>query len=368
MQQKLFSKDIEMYYAATAALGGVSNFFKARLFEFFEYDIQAFWECKKSDLEEFCINNPDVAVPKTFLSKKAKINPDYEYEYALKKGYKILTYKDENYPELLKQIPDFPLVLFYKGSFKDLNLKHALAIVGSRKASENAKESLGKIISQMKNTDIVIVSGLAYGIDATAHLCAINNNLKTIGVIGSGLDFEYPSSNKNLYKKIKEGAGLILSEFSPSTPPMSYNFPQRNRIVTGMSNGTLVAEAALKSGAMISANLTLEQGRELMCMPGLISNPNCEGIYHLIKNGASVVTCANDIYECFNWTFEQNEKKVMLKGIEKNIFDTIQIEPINFDALCSKLNIPSGELMVCLTGMELKGLIKQINAKYYISN
>lgn len=368
MQQRLINQNKDMYYAASAALCGVSLYFKSRLFEFFNYDIQSFFECKKSDLEEFSLNNPDVNIPKGFLSKLEKINPELEYKNALEKGYKILGYEDENYPELLKQIPDFPLMLYYKGSFEGINLKRTLAIVGSRKASENAKESLVKIISQMQNTDVTIVSGLAYGIDAAAHTCAIKNGLKTIGVIGSGLDFEYPSSNKNLYRQIEEGSGVILSEFAPSIAPMAQNFPQRNRIVTGMSYGTLVAEAALKSGAMISANLTLEQARELMCMPGLISNPNCEGIYYLIKNGASIVTCANDIYDCLNWTLEQNDKKIKLEGVEKNVFDTIQIEPLSFDSLCLKLNIPSNELMVCLTGMELKGLIKQTNAKYYVSN
>ena len=368
MQKRLINENKYMFYAAAIALGDVSTFFKAKLFEFFDFDIQSFWQCKKTDLAEFSFKNPDITVPRTFLSKKEKISPDFEYENAVRKGYKILTFEDENYPKLLKQIPDYPLALYYKGNFDGINLNRTFAVVGSRKASENAKESLAKIISQMKNTDVVIVSGLAYGIDTAAHICAIKNGLKTIGVIGSGLDFEYPSVNKGLYRQIEDGNGVVISEFAPPVAPIARNFPQRNRIITGMCFATLVAEAALKSGAMISANLTLEQGRELMCMPGLISNPNCEGIYHLIKNGASIVTCANDIYECLNWTLEQNNKKNKLKGVEKNVFDTIQIEPLSFDSLCSKLDIQSGELMVCLTGMELKGLIKQINAKYYISN
>ena len=368
MQQQIFKEDKNKYYAACAALLNISLYFKAKLFEFLDYDIEAFWKCDKADLKEFSLKNPDVPVSRLFLSAKSKINPDFEYENALKKRYKILGFDDENYPELLKQIPDFPLMLYYKGSFEGINLEHALAIVGSRKASENARESLSRIVSQMQGTDIVIVSGLAYGIDAKAHESAIKNGLKTIAVIGSGLDFEYPSSNKNLYREIIEGAGVILSEFAPCVAPVPRNFPQRNRIVTGMSSGTLVAEAALKSGAMISANLTLEQNRELMCMPGLISNPNCEGIYQLIKNGASIVTCADDIFECLNWEFKQNDTKIKLSGVEKNIFDTIQIEPLNFDTLASKLNISPQELMVFLTGMELKGLIKQIDTKYYISN
>lgn len=368
MQQKIFKGNKVEYYCAALALQGVSNFFKANLFEYFKYDIEAFWNCTKSDMEDFCKKFPDVRVSRTFFSKKKEINPALECENAHKKGYKILTFDDDLYPDLLREIPDFPLALYYKGELSDVNFKKTLAVVGSRKASTNAKESLASIISQMQNTDVTIVSGLAWGIDAKAHECAIKNNLPTIAVIGSGLDFEYPSSNKHLYREILDGAGVIFSEYSPGTPPVSYNFPARNRIVTGLSYGTLVAEAALKSGAMISANLTLEQNRELMCIPGLISNPNCEGIYHLIKNGASVITSAEDIFECLNWNFEQNDKKTELSDTEKNVFDTIQIEPQNFDSLSSKLNISDGELMVCLTGMELKGLIKQINTKYYISN
>lgn len=366
MQQKIFNEDKTKYYAASACLTGVSSYFKAKLFEYFEYDIERFFKCKKSELSDFCTFNPDVRISKSFFSKKEKIEPERELHEALKKGYKILPYED--FPELLKEIPDFPLALYYKGELSNVNFSRTLAVVGSRKASENAKESLGAIISGMQGSNITIVSGLAYGIDAKAHQSAIKNGLKTIGVIGSGLDFEYPSSNKNLYREIIEDAGVVFSEFAPSMPPVAHNFPLRNRIVTGLSYATLVAEAALKSGAMISANLTLEQNRELMCMPGLISNPNCEGIYHLLKNGASLITCAKDIFECLSWDFDESIKNIELAGLEKNIFDTISIEPENFDKLYSKLNVTAGELMVCLTQMELKGLIKQSNTKYYISN
>lgn len=356
------------YYASIPSLVGISPYFKAKFFEFLNYDIELFFNSGQKELEDFSLEYPDVKIPKTFLEKKSKINPQKELDYAKSKEYKLLAYEDENYPKLLKQIPDFPLALYYIGDIDSVNFDKSLAVVGSRKASENAKEALGLIISQMANTDVTIVSGLAYGIDAKAHLSAIKNNLKTVGVIGSGLDFEYPSSNKALYREIKEGKGVVISEFPPNTAPVAYNFPLRNRIVTGISSGTLVAEAALKSGAMISANLTLEQNRELMCIPGLISNPNCEGIYHLIKNGASIVTSAQDVFDCLGWELEKNEQEICLEGIEKNIFDTIKIEAQSFDSLCLKLNIPSGELMVCLTQMELKGLIKQVNTKYYISN
>ena len=198
MQQKIFKGNKVEYYCAALALQGVSNFFKANLFEYFKYDIEAFWNCTKSDMEDFCKKFPDVRVSRTFFSKKKEINPALECENAHRKGYKILTFDDDLYPDLLREIPDFPLALYYKGELSDVNFKKTLAVVGSRKASTNAKESLASIISQMQNTDVTIVSGLAWGIDARAHECAIKNNLPTIAVIGSGLDFEYPSSNKHL--------------------------------------------------------------------------------------------------------------------------------------------------------------------------
>ncbi len=135
----------------------------------------------------------------------------------------------------------------------------------------------------------------------------MTNNLKTIGVIASGFDFVYPSANKDLYKKIEQGNGAILTEYFPTFEPLQWRFPQRNRIVSGLSYGTLVAEAAIKSGALITANLCLDQGRDLMCIPGLVSNPNTEGIYKLLKQGATMVTCASDILNALNWEIKPKQ-------------------------------------------------------------
>lgn len=168
---------------------------------------------------------------------------------------------------MLKHISNPPVVLYYKGDLFSCNLEKTLAVVGSRRASSYAKEALTKIISELENTDICIVSGLASGIDTTAHVAALDSNLKTIGVIASGFDYTYPAANKSLYEKIEDGNGAVVSEYYPTFEPLKFRFPQRNRIVSGLSFGTLVAEASLKSGALITSNLTLEQGRELMCIP-----------------------------------------------------------------------------------------------------
>ena len=176
-----------------------------------------------------------------------------------------------------------------------------------------------------------------------------------------------------MYKKIEDEGGVIFSEYWPDFQPMTWRFPHRNRIVTGLSKGTLVAEAAIKSGALISANYCLEQGRELMCMPGLLTNPNTEGVYKLIKNGAAVVTRAQDILDALDWQInilnDSSDKiqKLDLDGEEKAVFDLIAIQPQNIDELCSKLGFEFAELTVILMNLELKGYIRQTDGAKYIS-
>lgn len=211
---------------------------------------------------------------------------------------------------------------------------------------------------------------MASGIDTVAHTCAIENNLKTIGVIASGFDFTYPASNKTLYQNIENGYGAILSEYYPTFEPIKFRFPQRNRIVSGLSYGTLVAEASLKSGALITANLTLEQGRELMCIPGLISNPNTEGIYKLLKNGATLVTECADILNALNWeikTEAQGEQLTlpMLTPDEEKIYKNLEIEEKGVDELLALTKLKLDDLLINLTTMELKGIIKQSGGDRY---
>ncbi len=353
------------YYCAFSYMN-FRPLFKSKLFEFFNYDIKRCFEAQKEDLEgfnDFC----DISVPKEFFSKKEKINPDECLKKALSDEIKILTYEDDKYPPLLKEIPDFPLSLYYLGNLSDIDYYHLLAVVGSRRATNSAKGALNSIISGLNNTDAIIVSGLAYGIDAAAHQSAIDNNLKTIAVIGSGLDIQYPVQNKKLYSDIIASKGIIFSEYPKGVQPEQYHFPQRNRIVTGMSEGTLVAEAQIKSGAMISANLTLDYNRELMCIPGNILNPNTSGIYHLIKNGASIVTTTDDLLNNLGWAIIHNENKKpeQLNEIQSKILNVIALQDATFDDIVQETNEDIPSIMVSLTELELKGLIKQSNNRYY---
>jgi len=355
------------YYAAFSFLN-LRPLFKTKLLEYFDFDIKRAWECDEEDLKAFG-EFYEISIPRNFLSQKAKLNLDECYKKAFEDDeVKLLTIEDEKYPKLLKEIPDYPISLYYKGNLDDISLDCPLAVVGSRNASTSAKLALNKIISEFNNTNITIISGLAFGIDAQAHKSAIENNLKTIGVIGCGLDIVYPTQNKFLYDQIKNGAGVIFSEYPLKTRPLAYNFPQRNRIVVGISKGTLVAEAQIKSGAMISANLTLDYNRELMCMPGNLMNPNTEGIYHLIKQGAGIAVCAQDILNQLNWDIIpeiKDEFKIELNDEQKIVLDIIALEAKSFDEIMSLANVEVSKLMISLTELEIKGLIVQQNNKYH---
>ena len=354
------------FWLAFSAIENIDGNFIHRLYNYFG-DIEEAFNANLHELSQ--IDGLSVKKAETFLRERDKIDPDKALYAIENRGIDYVTLEDDKYPKLLKQIEDPPAVLYYKGDLFGCNLERTVAVVGSRKSTYHAKEAVNKIISELVGTDICIVSGLAAGIDTSAHNSAIENNLKTIGVIASGFDFIYPTSNKNLYEKIEKGGGAVVTEYYPTFQPLKFRFPQRNRIVSGLSYGTLVAEASLKSGALITANLCLEQGRELMCIPGLISNPNTEGIYKLLKNGATLVTQAQDILEALNWEIKPAEQlKINLEGLsstEEKILDAIEVEEKNADEIALETKIDIDELLTTLTTMELKGIIKQVTGDRY---
>ena len=352
------------YWVALSSIEEIDSSFIQRLYNYFG-DIETAFNA--NDLS--AIDGLSVRKAENFFRIRDKVNPDKAVEKIAERGIKYLTFEDENYPKMLHNIDNPPSVIYYKGDLFDCNLNKTLAVVGSRKASTYAKDALAKIISEFQNTDICIVSGLATGIDTTAHISALENNLKTIGVIASGFDFTYPAANKDLYKRIENGNGAVLTEYYPTFEPLKFRFPQRNRIVSGLSYGTLVAEASLKSGALITSNLTLEQGRELMCIPGLITNPNTQGIYKLLKNGASLVTCADDVLEALGWEVKMEQQTLFnlpdLSEDEKCIYDALEIEDKCVDELQAFTKLSIDNLLMYLTTMELKGIIKQVDGDRY---
>lgn len=350
------------FWIGLSAIEQIDSSFFFALYDKFG-DIEKVFNASLDELKD--IDGLSIRKVDNFLRKRDNVNPDKAYQEVLSRGIKFLTFEDEKYPKMLREIADPPMMLYYKGDLAACNLNRTVAFVGSRHCSLNGKIAVKQIMKGFSGTDVCVVSGLATGIDTAAHVAAIENGVKTIGVIASGFDFVYPTGNKKLYQQIEEGCGAIVTEYYPTFEPIKFRFPQRNRIVSGLSHGTVVVEAAIKSGALITANLTLEQGRELMCVPGLINNPNTEGVYKLLKNGASIVTNAQDILSALNWEVKISEPVVQSRDFEnygvdeKKILYTINIEPKTFDEIQSETGLNTEKLLELLTTLELNSVISQ---------
>ncbi|MDI6714896.1 MAG: DNA-processing protein DprA [Thermodesulfovibrio sp.] len=287
-----------------------------------------------------------------------------------KKQIKILSINDESYPQLLKEIYDPPVVLFCKGMLLPQD-NFGLAVVGSRQLSDYGKRVTEKFAFELASCGITIVSGLARGIDSVAHLSALSAQGRTIAVLGSGILKIYPPENKKLSEQITQ-RGAILSEFYPETPPKRENFPKRNRIISGMTVGTLVTEATTNSGALITAKLALEQGREVFAVPGNITSKNSEGTNFLIKKGAKLVQKIEDILEeikpfipSLKESFISLEStiKVDLTDEENAIFSLLD-RPLNLDEIVINTELSISRILEILLKLEIKGLITRFEGKY----
>ncbi|HPP30840.1 MAG TPA: DNA-processing protein DprA [Soehngenia sp.] len=286
--------------------------------------------------------------------------------YNMKKSNNIgiLTTYSSNYPISLKFISDKPSVLYYKGDIGLIN-SNSIAIVGTRKPTLYGKWACEKFTKELTNYNLTIVSGLAYGIDTIAHKTALLNHGQTIAVLGCGINKIYPKSNKALYDDI-ENNGLIITEFSPDTEPFKYNFPQRNRIISGLSYGVLVIEAQKNSGSLITASHALNQGKEVFSIPGNINSLYSEGTNALIKDGAKLVQDVEDILvELENILhLEYNTKacinNVELGDTENAIYTILKDGPLHSDLIALKSGLDINIVNSTLTILEIKGVVKEI--------
>ncbi len=278
----------------------------------------------------------------------------------------MIDINSKKYPELLKEIPDAPLCLNYRGVFDENIFKNTLAVVGSRRATSYGKRIIDEIVWQVARKGVTVVSGFMYGIDAAAHRTALKAEGKTVAVMPCGVDVVHPAYQKELYKEI-EKTGLILSELEDGHPPDKWTYPRRNRIVVGLSKATLVVEAEEKSGSLISANLALKYKRKLFAVPGPIFNSTSYGTNMLIKKGlAESVTCVEDVLSFFSKEIEekQKEKKNNLTNEEKKILNILEREQAEVDVIAKELNIPIARLNASLSILSLKGIIKKEGRSY----
>ncbi len=293
-----------------------------------------------------------------------KIDPDAEFSVLEKEKVKIIL-KNE-FPRLLKETPFPPELLYIKGDLPDENLIH-LSVVGTRRCSTYGKEACEKIVSELAEYKIVIVSGLAIGVDAISHKTAISNNMKTVAVLGSGLSDEvlYPRQNLRLSQEIVEKGGCVISEYPYAMKAALHTFPQRNRIVAGLSRGVFVVEAPEKSGALITANFAVDYNRDVLALPGSIFSENSKGTNNLIKSGAVPITSSEDILRQLGFEIETAEKeKPALSPIEEKIISAL-IEPMTRDELIRKTGLIAKEINPALSFLEIRGIIKEAGGEIY---
>jgi len=280
---------------------------------------------------------------------------------------KKITIKDKDYPNLLKKIKNPPQILYYKGEI--LSEENRFAVIGTRKCSIYGKQAVLEIAADLAEEGLVIVSGLAPGIDTFAHKAAVERKRRTIAVLGTGLDEKsiYPKENISLARKIVELGGLLISEYPPGTPGSRFTFPQRNRIISGLCLGLLVIEAKEKSGSLITANYAFSQKRKVFALPGSIYSPNSRGTHLLIKKGAKLIDNANDILKELKLPEHSTVNKT-IKGEtkEENLILTILKEKsLHLDKIVEKTKLSAAKTASTLAILEIKGKVRNLGGNIY---
>lgn len=282
---------------------------------------------------------------------------------------KKITIDNENYPELLKEIPDPPKTLYYQGKLPQDN-EICLAVVGTRRCSPYGKQATLEIAGALNEAGIVIVSGLAPGIDTLSHQTAVERKKRTIAVLGSGLDKKsiYPQENLKLAKRILELDGCLISEYSPGTPASKFTFPQRNRLISGLSQAVLVIESKNKGGSLITANFAFSQKRKVFALPGSIYSLNSQGTHQLIKKGAKLVENANDVLIELDLTdlTLPGKKEIMGESFEENlILRSLEEEPLHLDKIIEKTKLEPNVAASTLTVLEIKEKVRNLGGNTY---
>ncbi len=275
------------------------------------------------------------------------------------------------YPVLLKKIQSPPKRLYYKGDWDSEIFKKCLTVVGSRKMTSYGKQITDKLVLEIAASGVTIVSGFMYGIDATAHRAALDAGGRTIAVMPCGIDIIHPGYQKGLYEDILENNGLIISEFEETFPPALWTYPRRNRIMAGLSLATLVIEAGIRSGSLITAEFAKRYNRRLFAVPGPLTSALSQGTSLLIKEGADVVTGSEDILEFYGikgaeFLNDASSKLSNMSRIEEAVLERLKREPMEIDALSRSIKVSASEVGVVLSLMQLRGILFEERGKYHV--
>jgi DNA processing protein len=345
----------------------VSGIGAARLRALLDYfgDLEIAWNAQTHDLQQAGLDRRSLA---RLLKARASLDLDAEVERLERAGVHVLTWDDAAYPSNLRKVYNAPPILHVRGRIEKRD-EWAVAVVGTRRASVYGKEAARMVSRGLAQAGVTIVSGLARGIDTVAHRACLEAGGRTLAVLGCGVDVNYPASNARLAAEIVQ-RGALVSEYALGTRPDARNFPPRNRIISGLTLGTVVVEADMTSGARITSGFALEQGREVFSVPGSIFARGSRGTNDLIQQGAKLITSVADVLEELNLTMvsEQAQARATIPENETEavLLERLSAEPVHVDELGRAVQLPIAQVTSTLALMELKGMIRQVGGMSYV--
>lgn len=356
--------DEKGYWLALSRVGGIGAVrFRTLLAAF--GSIEAAWHAAPDSLRDSGIGPAAVAA---LVDGRRRIEPDLESARVVEAGFEALTWLDEGYPERLREIAQPPPVLYAKGTIEARD-RWAVAVVGTRKPTAygiSAARDLGRILGA---NGVLVVSGMARGIDAVAHLAALESGGRTVAVLGSGLDQVYPPEHRSLASRIQSN-GAVVSDYPLGTKPDAANFPPRNRIISGLAAAVVVVEAGEGSGALITADFGAEQGREVFAVPGSIYSRSSRGCHRLIENGARPLIAFEDVLEALNMEAAvmaaHQPERLPEDETERTVIRCLSAEPVHVDELHALSGLPVATLTATLAMLELKGFARQVGGMHYV--
>ncbi len=357
--------DTRQYWVAFSLVKGIGAVRFQAVLNYFG-DPQIAWGAPTEALRQAGLSDKII---ENLVRTRDQVDLDKLWEEMEQKNISIMIQQDESYPKRLNEIDQPPPVLYTQGKI-DPDDEWSVAIVGTRRVTAYGRQVAEDIAGRLARNGLTIISGLARGVDSIAHQAALDAGGRTIAVLGSGLDRIYPPENRHLAEQIKAN-GAIISEFSPNTPPEASNFPQRNRLISGLSLAVIVIEAGIKSGALITASFAADQGREVFAVPGNITSPGSMGTNRLIQNGAHPLLSAEQVLEILELSMvaEHRSARVALPSdaVEAQLFEILGVEPLHIDEVTNRTEIPVEKVTASLALMELKGMVRQVGGMQYIA-
>jgi len=324
---------------------------------------RAVLEASRSDLNSLGILD-DKTVARLSGSRYIELGQK-QVDLLRKVGGQVVTFLDQDYPRNLKDLDEAPPLLYVRGSLKEED-SLAIAIVGSRRATAYGRATAERLSFELASRGVTIISGFATGVDSAAHRGALRAGGRTLAVLGCGLDINYPAGNRGLREKIVS-SGALVTEFPLGTQPLAGNFPKRNRIVSGLSLGLVVVEAAVKSGTLSTVKWAADQGREVFAVPGDINRKTSSGTNRLIREGAKLTTCADDVLEEIGISKRSSIQaaKESVSDDEKEVMERLEYGPVHVDEIAEHLKMPVNETLAILLSLELKGVVRQTPGKIF---